>query len=66
MLTPELKAYTNKILPKAGVAYDYQYFLGLEHGFAIRGDETKPGERDGMERAKNAVSLWFRQWLHQG
>ncbi|KAH7186678.1 putative endo-1,3-1,4-beta-D-glucanase [Fusarium oxysporum] len=57
MFTPELKAYTNEILPKAGVAYDYQYFPGLEHGFAIRGDETKPGERDDMERAKNAVSL---------
>ncbi|KAM5527605.1 dienelactone hydrolase family protein [Fusarium oxysporum f. sp. phaseoli] len=66
MFTPELKAYTQEVLPKTGVAYDYQYFPGLEHGFAIRGDQSKPGEREGMERAKNAVSLWFRQWLHQG
>ncbi|RKL44121.1 hypothetical protein BFJ72_g3854 [Fusarium proliferatum] len=63
--TPELKAYANEVLPMTGVAYDYQYFPGLEHGFAIRGDESKPGERDGMERAKNAVSLWLRQWLHR-
>lgn len=63
--TPELKAYANEVLPMTGVAYDYQYFPGLEHGFAIRGDESKPDERDGMERAKNAVSLWLRQWLHR-
>ncbi|KAH6971253.1 putative hydrolase [Ilyonectria sp. MPI-CAGE-AT-0026] len=64
MFTEELKAYSLQVLPKTGVAYDYQYFPGLEHGFAIRGDPRKNGEREGMERAKNAASLWFRQWLH--
>ncbi|KAI3572674.1 putative hydrolase [Fusarium oxysporum f. sp. albedinis] len=64
MFTSELKAYSQQALPETGAAYDYQYFPGLEHGFAIRGDQGKPGEREGMERAKNAVSLWLRQWLH--
>lgn len=65
MFTEELKAYSLEALPKTDVAYDYQYFPGLEHGFAIRGDPRNQGERGGMERAKNAASLWFRQWLHQ-
>ncbi|KAH7141804.1 putative hydrolase [Dactylonectria macrodidyma] len=64
IFTEELKAYSLGALPKTGVAYDYQYFPGLEHGFAIRGDPGKLGEREGMERAKNAASLWFREWLH--
>ena len=66
MFTQELKTFSMEALPTAGVAYDYQYFPGLEHGFAIRGDLKKAGERAGMEKAKNAVSLWMRQWLHSG
>ncbi|KAH7121645.1 putative endo-1,3-1,4-beta-D-glucanase [Dactylonectria macrodidyma] len=38
-------------------AFSNRYFPGLEHGFAVR------GEREGMERAKNAAVLWFQQWL---
>ncbi|KAH6974598.1 putative endo-1,3-1,4-beta-D-glucanase [Ilyonectria sp. MPI-CAGE-AT-0026] len=63
MFTEELKAFSNQTIPTLGVAYDYQFFPGLEHAFAIRGDSRKPSERDGMERAKNAAVLWFRQWL---
>ncbi|VUC27464.1 unnamed protein product [Clonostachys rosea] len=63
MFTTELKAYSQQILPDTHVPYDYQYFPGLEHGFAIRGDARNEGERKGMERAKNAASLWFREWL---
>lgn len=62
--TEELKEFSNRVIPTLGVAYDYQYFPGLEHGFSIRGDPNKPGEKKGMERAKNAAVLWFRQWLH--
>ncbi|KAJ5779262.1 Alpha/Beta hydrolase protein [Penicillium paradoxum] len=63
MFTPELKAYSNLVLPKLGVAYDYQFFPGLEHAFAIRGDPGNAAERKGMERAKNAAVFWMRQWL---
>ena len=64
MFSEEMKAFSNQVIPTLGVPYDYQYFPGLEHGFAVRGDPRKPAEREGMERAKNAMVLWFRQWLH--
>lgn len=63
MFTQQLKAFSNATIPTLGVAYDYQHFPGLEHGFAIRGDPENPEERKGMERAKNAAVLWFKQWL---
>jgi dienelactone hydrolase len=62
--TEELKAYSNRVIPKLGIAYDYQHFPGLEHGFASRGDPKNAGERAGMQRAKFAAVGWFRQWLH--
>ncbi|KAM5366286.1 hypothetical protein ACJA88_012042 [Fusarium oxysporum] len=63
MFTEELKEYSNRVIPKLGIAYSYQYFPGFEHGFAIRGNPQKDGERKGMERAKNAAVSWFREWL---
>ena len=63
MFTEELKTFSNQTIPTLGVAFDYQFFPGLEHAFAVRGDPQKPAERKGMERAKNAAVLWFRQWL---
>lgn len=62
--TAELKEHANKVIPTLGVPYDYQHFPGIDHAFAIRGDPNLPGEREGMERAKNAAISWFRQWLH--
>ncbi|KAJ5636948.1 Alpha/Beta hydrolase protein [Penicillium longicatenatum] len=64
MFTPELKAHSNQIIPTLGVAYDYQYFPGLEHAFAVRGDPKNAGERKGMERAKTAAVSWLKQWLY--
>ncbi|CAM1509553.1 Fc.00g032920.m01.CDS01 [Cosmosporella sp. VM-42] len=64
MFSEEMKAFCNEVIPTLGVPYDYQYFPNLSHGFAVRGDSRKLAEREGMERAKNAVVLWFRQWLH--
>ncbi|KAH7211403.1 dienelactone hydrolase family-domain-containing protein, partial [Fusarium oxysporum] len=63
IFTEELKEYSNQVIPKLGIPYSYQYFPGLEHGFAIRGNPNKLGERRGMERAKNAAVYWFREWL---
>lgn len=59
----DLKAFSNQTIPTLGLPYDYQYFPGLEHAFATRGDPKNPAERKGMERAKNAAVSWFRQWL---
>ena len=64
MFTEELKAYTTSTIPKLGVPFDYQYFPRIEHAFASRGDPDNQDERDGMERAKDCIVLWLRQWLH--
>jgi len=64
MFTEELKEFANRVIPTKEVAYDYQYFLGLEHGFATRGDLDNEAERRGLERAKDAAVSWFREWLH--
>ncbi|KAB8279103.1 Alpha/Beta hydrolase protein [Aspergillus minisclerotigenes] len=63
--TEELKAFSNTVIPKLGVPYDYQYFPFLTHGFATRGNPNDRDEIAGMERAKNAAVFWFRQWLHK-
>ncbi|KAI4183146.1 MAG: hypothetical protein L6R41_005559 [Letrouitia leprolyta] len=57
--TPELKAHANKVIPDLGLEYDYQYFPGLVHGFAARADLNNKAEKEGFERAKNAVVTWF-------
>lgn len=61
--TPELKAFANETIPTLGVDYDYQYFPGLVHGFAVRGDQSNPAQKAGLERAKNAAVHWFAQQL---
>ncbi|OAP56255.1 hypothetical protein AYL99_09434 [Fonsecaea erecta] len=64
LYTPELKEYSLKVLPTLGIEWDYQYFPGLSHGFATRGDTSNPVQKKGLERAKNAASAWFREYLH--
>jgi dienelactone hydrolase len=64
MFTPELKEFSNKIIPTLGVPYDYQYFPGVEHSFATRGDQRSEAQMRALIRAKNAAVYWFRQWLH--
>jgi dienelactone hydrolase len=61
--TPELKEFANRVIPTLGLPYDYQFFPGVEHAFAARGDPANETERLAMERAKNAALHWFRQWL---
>lgn len=62
--SPELKSYANETIPTLGVQYDYQYFPGLVHGFATRGDVNNASQKNGLERAKNAAVHWFVQQLH--
>ncbi|RWA13680.1 hypothetical protein EKO27_g1432 [Xylaria grammica] len=61
--TSELKSYTVEAVVKLNVPFDYQHFPGISHGALVRGDERNKGEREAMERAKNAVVAWFRQHL---
>ncbi|KAI1504805.1 putative hydrolase, partial [Biscogniauxia marginata] len=60
----ELKDHSNKVIPTLGVPYDYQFFPGVEHAFAVRGNPKDPAERKAMKRAKDTTVSWFRQWLH--
>ncbi|KUJ07821.1 endo-1,3-1,4-beta-D-glucanase [Mollisia scopiformis] len=63
-LTPELKEYCNRIIPGLGIPYRYDYYPGLVHGFAAKGDPNNPKQKEGLERAKNATVSWFNQFLH--
>jgi len=62
--TPELKEHSLKVLPTLGIEFDYQYFPGVAHGFAAKGDASDDVQRKALERAKNAASMWFSQHLH--
>jgi dienelactone hydrolase len=62
--TPELKEYVLKTVPTLGIDFDYQYFTGVAHGFATRGDDKNPVQKKGLERAKNVAVSWFREYLH--
>lgn len=60
--TAELKLHTFQTLQK--ITFDYRHFPQVEHGFLVRGDEGKSGERDAMARGKNATVSWIRQFLY--
>ncbi|KAI0466839.1 dienelactone hydrolase [Xylaria cf. heliscus] len=62
--TPELKSYTFQKALTLKMPFDYLHFPGIVHGALVRGDERHEGEREAMERAKNAVVTWFTQFLH--
>ncbi|OCL13696.1 endo-1,3-1,4-beta-D-glucanase [Glonium stellatum] len=62
--TPELKEYSNKVIPQRGVPYAYEYFPGLVHGFAAKGNVNDAKQKEGMERAKRAAVNWFNEFLH--
>ncbi|CAI6341819.1 unnamed protein product [Periconia digitata] len=66
MFTPEMKKYANEVIPTRGCAYDYQYFPGVTHGFATRGNPGADGERRAMMRSKRAQVGWLKEWLHGG
>lgn len=60
----DLKAYANTVIPTKGVPYDYQFFPGVEHSFATRGNLDDEKEKRAMVRAKRAQVAWMREWLH--
>lgn len=62
--TPELKEYSNKVIPTLNVPYEYVYFPGVRHGFAARGNEKDETQRVALERAKRSAVNWFNEWLH--
>ena len=59
----ELKDHCHKVIPTRGVPFDYQFFPGVEHAFATRGNLEDEKEVRATIRAKNAVVSWMRLWL---
>ncbi|CAI7586717.1 unnamed protein product [Penicillium manginii] len=51
------------ILVKTGQAYQINLFSGVEHGFAVRADITKPVVRFAKESAFTQAVVWFNQHL---
>lgn len=51
--TPELKEYSQKQIPKTlkEDQFEYIYFPGLVHGFAVRGDKSDKAQKEGLEKA---------------
>ena len=54
LFVPEMKAYANETIPKLNVAYDYQFFPGVGHGFAIRCHD------EGSDHDKKSLYVYFR------
>ena len=46
--SPELKKFSLEVIPTLGIPFDYQFFPGVVHAFATRGDEKNPAERRAM------------------
>ncbi|KAI0816535.1 dienelactone hydrolase [Xylaria sp. FL0064] len=61
--TLEMKSYTFQTALKLNVPISYQHFPGIDHGALVRGDERNKGEREAMAMAKDAVVVWFKQYL---
>jgi hypothetical protein len=51
------------ILIKTGQPYQINLFSGVEHGFAVRADITKPTIRFAKESAFLQAVAWFEQYL---
>jgi len=64
MFSPELKAYANEKIPQIGVPYEYVFFPGVAHGFAVKGDEKDAKQTEALERAKNCAVNFFNEFLH--
>ncbi|KAJ5990873.1 hypothetical protein N7522_011080 [Penicillium canescens] len=54
---------SEEILLKTGQPYQINLFSGVEHGFAVRGDITKPTIRFAKEAAFMQATAWFNQYL---
>ncbi|KAJ0418874.1 Alpha/Beta hydrolase protein [Aspergillus carlsbadensis] len=64
MFSPELKEILTRGIPSKGLPYDYQFFPGVEHGFAIMGNRHDRPEFAAMVRGIRCVVAWFKYCLH--
>ncbi|OQE19092.1 hypothetical protein PENSTE_c016G08409 [Penicillium steckii] len=54
---------SEEILAKTGQPYQINLFSGVEHGFAVRADISKPLLRFAKESAFSQAVVWFNQYL---
>lgn len=54
---------SEEILAKIGQPYQINLFSGVEHGFAVRADISKPTNRFAKESAFLQAVAWFNQYL---
>ena len=59
----EKRHQSEEILKATGQPYQVTLYSGVEHGFAVRGDETKKIERFAKEQAFLQAVTWFNEWL---
>ncbi|CAN9185514.1 unnamed protein product [Alternaria alternata] len=65
IFSDEMKLYAFKklVLDKKSLPVEWVHFPGVSHGCLTKGDETVPGEREAMVKAKDRAVTWWREWL---
>ena len=59
----DLRHKSEVILEESGNPYQITLYGGVEHGFAVRGDITKPHIKFAKEKAFLQAVSWFDNWL---
>ncbi|EPS29102.1 hypothetical protein PDE_04051 [Penicillium oxalicum 114-2] len=59
----EKRHESERILAQTGQVYQINLFSGVEHGFAVRGDISKPVIRFAKEAAFMQMVAWFNQYV---
>jgi len=63
IFTVEKRHESEEILKGTGVPWQINLFSGVEHGFAARGDISKPVIKFAKEQAFYQAVQWFDRWL---
>ncbi|KAL1964017.1 hypothetical protein VTN77DRAFT_7563 [Rasamsonia byssochlamydoides] len=63
IFTRELRHESEEILIKTGQPYQINLFSGVVHGFAVRGDLSKPQIKFAKEQALLQALAWFKYYL---
>ncbi|KAA8910811.1 Alpha/Beta hydrolase protein [Sphaerosporella brunnea] len=63
IFTTELRHQSELKLREIGATYQINLFSGVEHGFAVRGDLSKPWEKWCKDRAFEQALQWFQLFL---
>lgn len=51
------------LLKELSLSYQLNLYSGVEHGFALRGDLTKPAQKYAKESAFSLAYHWFEEHL---